>query len=293
MGILKTPLRYDTITIYGRVNLPAYPEYASQKPYSISMDFSNGTYQNIDLASFVINKGTASEQVATVGNGNIIVGGNTVYTYAVSNGVLTITPGANANDASSTIDFTVTTAFTNAVAAGVDQPITANLVFTTEPYGTGTTTSSLTLNATTYGLNIYLKETNSSNPEVMLDGARYQVCSEAACTNVIATIDTANGGVAILFGLKAGVYYVKETRVPAGYVIDNNSYSIAVGDSEYVDSQQTGYYKRVLVNDPSTGLPSTGGIGTIIYTMLGLLIVALAVLLISASKNKKEVNAES
>lgn len=276
----------DTISVYAHAQFPPYPTHASNELYSISVDFSNGAYQNAEISELIINKGTTYEKVATLDNGNIKIDENVVGTYTSSNGVITFM-NSGINSHMVTFDATFTAKFTNDVPAGVNQPITASLGFTTEPYGTGSTSSDVTLNAKTYGLNVYLKEANNET-DIPLTGATYNVCSDQNCNNVITSITT-DGGKATLFGVKAGLYYVQESRAVAGYTLDNDIKSITVGDSEFEDPLENGYYKVSLTNVKAAGLPFTGGVGTIIYTMIGLLIIAVAVLVITSSKNKNKI----
>lgn len=142
----------------------------------------------------------------------------------------------------------------------------------------------------TSGLNIYLSESGNSSKK--LSGATFGIYSDPHCTNLVATTSVSDSdGRATYKGLANGLYYVKETVVPSGYSLNSEVIEVTIGEGGTEDDDTVnypGYYMATTVNATSIGLPFTGGIGTIIYTMLGLLVVVFAVLLISVSKNKKK-----
>ncbi|MDO4519845.1 MAG: SpaH/EbpB family LPXTG-anchored major pilin [Eubacteriales bacterium] len=101
-------------------------------------------------------------------------------------------------------------------------------------------------------------------------------------------------------GLKPGTYTLKETVAPSGYnkvadltiVIewDETNHTFKVGAADTADTKYSGYtadtdkntFKITVDNKSGAILPSTGGMGTtIFYVIGGLLVLAAAVLLIS------------
>ena len=279
----------DTINIYINYNLPNYPTNASNKTYSMSVDFSNGSYKDYDISQLIFNKGKPQEMTATIDRTTgVIKDANelTVGTYTIENSIITF-QASNIDDImGSTVDAVITAKFQDNVAIGVPQPINARLTYVTEPYGTGTANSDVELNASTYGLNLYLTEAGS-DPVLGLVGAVYGIY-DSTCTNEIASITTADAGKATYRGIAAGTYCIKEKTVVSGYSLDTTEHTIIVGNNNYADATASGYYKLDVTNSKAGALPLTGGIGTILYTMIGLLIIALAVLLISTSKTRKE-----
>lgn len=142
----------------------------------------------------------------------------------------------------------------------------------------------------------------------------------------VVSADGQNGttaGALIIRGLAAGTYYMKETAAPAGYSLNSDVYKIEIDASYYdVDDSATGKKKGELkewkvtitntnteknenpvtttlnggstenntkVEIPNTklsSLPSTGGIGTTIFTIGGCAIMIVAAGLYFASRRK-------
>lgn len=131
---------------------------------------------------------------------------------------------------------------------------------------------------------------------VKIDGG-YRV-AKADDTDIVYVIDA---GKAVIKGLDAGVtYYLYETKTPEGY----NSLKAPVEfviNAEYTDNGAT--VKNVsatvggtaadglqadIVNNAGSELPSTGGIGTTIFYIVGaILVVAAGVLLITKKRMSK------
>jgi LPXTG-motif cell wall-anchored protein len=100
----------------------------------------------------------------------------------------------------------------------------------------------------------------------------YRVAT-AADTNVIEEFEVANGMLRIA-GLDSGTYYLEETKAPAGgynpleerqsFTIDSNNIDAIMSDGK----PQQGSGVQV-VNKSGTILPGTGGLGTLLFTVLG------------------------
>lgn len=110
------------------------------------------------------------------------------------------------------------------------------------------------------------------------------------------TVVSGEDGKIILEGLKPGTYNIKETKAPSGYNLDPNTYTIKIDwdadakkmklDNETSHSSVTfdeNNAKAMITIDNKSGsvLPSTGGMGTtLFYIVGGILVVAAGAILL-------------
>lgn len=98
-------------------------------------------------------------------------------------------------------------------------------------------------------------------------------------------ITTGEQGTATIDGLDADVtYYFKEVKAPNGYTINTKDEQAAWTEAGATAANRTG---SVSMQDTKlSGLPSTGGIGTTIFTIGGCAIMIIAAALFFASRRK-------
>ena len=93
-------------------------------------------------------------------------------------------------------------------------------------------------------------------------------------------------GYLTLDGLDAGTYYLTEEKAPDGYVKLQNPIEIVIedkdmngkveeGESEFSD----GYMPVTVKNDAGFILPVTGGMGTTLFNIVGVVLMSSGVLL--------------
>ena len=100
-------------------------------------------------------------------------------------------------------------------------------------------------------------------------------------TTVIADAYTDENGIANFNKkLAAGTYVIKETEAPAGYNLNSNPQRVVLGEST------TGTV-TVTIEDTKAKLPSTGGNGTLIFTIIGGSLVLLAAALFIVVMKKR------
>lgn len=171
----------------------------------------------------------------------------------------------------------------------------------------------------TFKFNVYKYDT-SKTQNAALSGATFGLYKDEECTKEIAAEVTSGANGIVDFGklLNAGTYYVKETKAPNGYRVDDKVYKVEIvagtNDSgEYdgsytvkVDGDPIGYvvnngenkiYEASdnipvlgIGNTPGLSLPGTGGIGTTLFTFGGLALVLVAgvMFIVYTRKQKKQ-----
>lgn len=124
------------------------------------------------------------------------------------------------------------------------------------------------------------------------ESLRYAVWNESVDSGE--ATDTIMAGFSEIQGLKAGTYYLEEVQAPAGFnkiagriaitIKDDGSATIDGNEgSLVVDNDGTRAF--AIVNNTGAELPSTGGIGTtIFYVVGGILMLGAAVILVTRKK---------
>ena len=158
-----------------------------------------------------------------------------------------------------------------------------------------------------------------------LNGATFTLYTDDECTKPYSNGTWTNGqvitdteGQMYMKGLKAGTYYLKETSAPDGFTLNDTVYTIEINetlnDEGKLDSwsiiingatiengsaesrftvtstgvKQTIFAPVSIVNTKISSLPSTGGIGTTIFTIGGCAIMIVAAGLFFATRRKTQ-----
>lgn len=154
------------------------------------------------------------------------------------------------------------------------------------------------------------KYTKDGNDEKALAGAKFTLSKKSDGTDPIALVSEGNNvyrvataddattiteittdktGKFTIKGLDSSTYYLTETAAPAGYNKLAGPITIVVGADGSTSVDNTTVNEVKVENKSGTELPSTGGMGTTIFYVVGsILLVGAAVLLIV----KKRMNAE-
>lgn len=127
---------------------------------------------------------------------------------------------------------------------------------------------------------------------------RYTVWNESVdpvSKEVLTKTDTIMAGFSEIQGLKAGTYYLEEVQAPDGFnkiagriaikINDNGVATIDNMEGSLVVDSTDGTRAFAIVNNTGAELPSTGGIGTtIFYVVGGILMLGAAVILVTRKK---------
>lgn len=172
----------------------------------------------------------------------------------------------------------------------------------------------------TFDINGLLTKVDSDNIETKLDRAKFALYTDEDCkvratyaddnTTPIPEAETTKDGNIEFEKLNEGTYYLKETVAPEDYQLSGKVYKIVIGANYDTDGKMTDY--KITITDMDTmqeventyyenennitvtnvkntklsSLPSTGGIGTTIFTIGGCAIMVAAAGLFFASRRK-------
>lgn len=87
-------------------------------------------------------------------------------------------------------------------------------------------------------------------------------------------------------GLTKGNYALIETKAPAGYALLPGEITFSVGPNSYEDA--TGIEGHSQIKNREVTIPQTGGMGTVIFTVVGALIMGSAVVAMRRRKTEEE-----
>lgn len=186
-------------------------------------------------------------------------------------------------------------------------------------FGDNQTTTSQTVKVKTYKLPVhkYFKDPADNNTEKALAGAVFTLSNNEAGTNPInlvsvnvgaatvayrvaketedpgvakvAEITTPDNGKFEILGLDTGTYYLTETKAPNGYNKLSKPVKITVKDNTKitVGDDNTELIEVKVENKTGTLLPSTGGVGTKAFYVVGAALVIGSIVVLITKKNAK------
>ena len=234
--------------------------------------------------SFKLTKITIAGDVKTVDSNKVtttIENGKTVFTVDLSEFISATSAGA-----------TVKIEYSAVVEDDHTYNNTATVNADTVLYEDGTVTG--------YEGNVSLKKVNTKDE--VLKGAEFQLLKGNTPVSVVKVSDgvykvaldnekdatttlVATNGTLQVTGLDEGSYAFKETKAPEGYKVspNNKEFTITANESAEVTVNELSF-----VNTKLSALPSTGGIGTTIFTIAGCVIMIAAAGLFFASRKKSD-----
>lgn len=199
----------------------------------------------------------------------------------------------------------------NATIAGAGNKNTAKLEYSGKHSTEEETTTYV------WKLNVHKYALDSKNKEVALSGAKFVLYRKDGDTKKYAkltnkkivgwvtdkgdatTLEADGAGDILIEGLNVGTYYLEETEAPAGYnkltepieVEITATTSVTSGSEtvQYKNSSESSYTPATdatvkVLNKAGTQLPSTGGIGTTLFYVIGGGLMAVAAVLLVTKK---------
>lgn len=320
----------DTVTYMLVADVPAYPADAVNTGYQISdnlpegMTLNQGSVKVYGLAENTPNVAIGDllnepeDYTLTADNatrpvtGNLSVTFNLNFTYnAIKNyAKIRVVYTAKANENLKTIGQD------NNGAGNVN---TAYLDYNNNPYGDGSTWETQTGTAAVYSYGIIVQKVDKSNNNP-LSGAEftlkksgefsaiqfvgsdgvYRVAAEGGRPTLAVGDSGDKMGKLVISGLDVGTYELTETKAPNGYIKLSAPVTITITDdnpngkvddgSASVDGTD-GYVELTVENGKGFTLPSTGGMGTMLFTAIGTVLMGgglVLLLLYLRRRNRQE-----
>ena len=275
----------DTYKYYVVGTVPTYPTNSINRVYTITDTLGTGISLS-GISSFVIKDGETT--LTTKSDGTVVnSSGNTVATISISGQTVTITFDVNyvtTNKVTVTYEAKLNS---SAVLGDTGNINSAVLTYSNDPYGTGTTTVTSSTTVYTYGLELFAYKSGTSTG---ISNMTFDVYTDSSLSEKVGTITTDSTGKCTLVGVAEGTYYLKNTKTASGYSLAAIT-SMKVKTTGAVSGSTDGYYKVEIPVNSSGILPFTGGTGTIIYTIFGLIIIMSGVtgyVLYKKNKNKNK-----
>ena len=300
----------DTVTYTLVADVPHFPDNALNKGYCISDELPAGmTFGSItSVEGYTGNNpdvslgGTTLTENSDYKDATRPVTGTTpAFTLSFTN----LKNTANERYTKIKVTYTATVNRNITVIGSTSTALTNNinnafLDYNNDPYGSATSWQTKTATATVYSYGIKVNKVDDKGQA--LSGAKFTLSTDQEGTakiqfdktsdgtylktaSGVTEIDVDSSGKLTLSGLDVGTYYLTETKAPGGYVKLANPVVITITDAApngLVDDGTSGdagtdgadgYYELNVENSQGFTLPSTGGMGTVLFTTIGIVLM--------------------
>lgn len=279
----------DTFNYQVKATVPQFPAGATNKKYIVRDKMSTGLTLGA-LSTFTVKDGTTSLNVNTTTGVVTDDAGNTVTTIVIADNGFTMSFDLN-YITSTTIEVNYEAQLNEHAVLGVSGNNNGiSLEFSNDPFGgpdgsTSTVDKPSETKVITYGLRVVSHEKN--NQSTLLPNAVFDVCTDSACTNSVGRITTGADGSIEKNGIKEGTYYLKEISAPTGYSLIKDPITVVISETaDAEDGTKNGVVEVLVPHTKLSALPITGGMGTIIFTVSGAILMVGAVWFVFMYKRK-------
>ena len=191
--------------------------------------------------------------------------------------------GSNDFYASSDVVVTLTAILKDTAASGYNTTDNSNsdsLTYT-NTYGQTSKPGDDTVYVYTFDLPVF-KYDGTTTDKTGLGNATFELKTKEG--TLIDTKTTDSSGNVTFAKLAAGTYTVQETKAPSGYNLNSSEYTVVITVSVDGNSSEV---NQVEVPDYPVTVPSTGGMGTMMFYVGGAALIACAGVLLFVLKRKK------
>lgn len=298
----------DTVTYTLVAAVPQYPANATNKGYILSDKLPGG-----------LTLGTVTVQGVTADGSETTLADGTHYTQATQGATrpdaantpvsFTLAFAYDKISSYSSIKVTYTATVNKDAVVTTGNVNNAYLDYNNDPYGDATW-QTVADEKTVYTYGIQVKKTDGADKP--LSGAQFTLSTDEEGKDVIdfvgadgvyhkagtgetgaATVAVDANGALTLSGLDVGTYYLTETKAPGGYNKLSAPIEITITDAKNANGDAapdgivddkgatTGYVQATVVNTQGFVLPTTGGMGTALFTIAGVVLMGASVLVLA------------
>lgn len=300
----KSVSKGDVVTYTVTARYPYYSANATNKKFEIKDTLSNATVK--EVSSITIG-GVLKTEICSISglNTNVLTldFGGSYYNKDFAGKEVVITYTATVGDVSSTqslkndVKSTIATGATEYI---VESDTVKFIVTKVDSDNNNTVLSGAEFT-------VYEEVTADTDGKVELKYTDPETNAEVTVyAKIVATVSTENDGTATFDGLDAQkTYYVAETKAPEGYSLNTTVYKLSgatekegSGTSTATESdgittittkhEFNDFASQTVTDTKLSALPSTGGIGTTIFTVVGCLIMIAAAVMFFVSRRRTE-----
>ena len=319
----------DTVNFKIEADVPKFPANAPAKNYAISDSLPNGLSLTTGSIQVYGVSGNDTTELAS-GAGNAYTQGEVrPNSQGASTFTLTFDYAQISSYEKIRITYTATLD-SDAVLGEGGNPNTAYLDYSNNPY-TASSWQVTEDSATVYTYGLDISKVDKDNNDTFLAGAEFELYAsqndaengngqiafiresdgvyrkalpneEGAVTTLVvdSRTDSDTLGKLTLKGLDEADWYLVETKAPDGFNLLVAPVKVTITDTkeEALDGKvtdadiPTGLVPLTVENDDGFQLPVTGGMGTILFTAVGIVLMGAAIILVIVVMRKRKANSE-